>query len=95
MGKRNTVSTIRCPFFMVGVSAVIALLSDIGWLLFDTMIKTQDFWVYPLMYGSILTGLTLAVVLLIVGLYLYATDGLLHHEKKIIQRTEEKLCEKK
>ena len=88
--KISDVSIIRCPFFIAGLSAVFALGADLLWLVFDTVIKTKEFFVHPFWYGSIMFGLSAALLLVIIALYAYATDGLLKHEKKIILENSDK-----
>lgn len=88
--KISDVSIIRCPFFIAGISGLFALSADLLWLVFDTIIKTKEFFVHPFWYGSVMFGLTMAIIFLVIALYAYATDGLLKHEKKIILENDDK-----
>lgn len=77
---------IACPFVLAGVSAILALSADIFWLIFDTVIKTDEFVKHPIGYGIVLGGLSLAMLFLIIALIQYKKKGLLRHELKIMDR---------
>lgn len=77
---------ISCPFVLAGISAVTALGADIFWLIFDTVIKTDEFAKHPVGYGIVLGGLILAVIFLLIAIIQYKRKGLLKHELKIMDR---------
>lgn len=77
---------LSCPFVLAGVSAIMALGADIFWLIFDTVIKTDEFAKHPVGYGIVLGGLILAVIFLIIAIIQYKRVGLLRHELKIMDK---------
>jgi hypothetical protein len=79
-------SIVSCPFVLAGLSGITALGADIFWLIFDTVIKTDEFSKHPVEYSIVLGGLSLAMLLIILAVIQYKRRGLLKHELKIMGR---------
>lgn len=88
---------LHSPFGIAAIAGVmdltgglIATISDIAWLVFDTMIKTNEMGTHYMVYGSILIGLIWAAIHLTGGLLFtlycykkYKDNGLESHERKL------------
>lgn len=105
----NIKNLFHSPFGIAAVAGVcdlvggtVATLTDIYWLVFDTMIKTSEMSVHPIAYGSMLAGLIIAAVHLLFGLVFtiacyrrYKMSGLESHERKlVIEHIKETKCSK-
>ncbi len=74
---------LTCPFVLGCLSGITALIGDLFWLLFDTMIKTNDFMLHPFAYSTIGMLLLLGILLLLYGLIRYHFSGLEMYERKV------------
>ncbi len=78
----------------------LSVVSDIWWLAFDTLIKSQEFATHYIAYGFVMSGLVLAALILFAGIistiyliFKYSNSGILDaelkceliHKKEIIQ----------
>ncbi len=89
---------LKSPFGIAAVAGVldltggfIATISDIYWLVFDVVIKTDEITRHTLAYGSILGGLIFAAISLAGGLIFtilcykkYKESGLESHDRKLV-----------
>lgn len=87
----------KSPFLLCALSGIIALFSDLAWLILDIFIKTTDYEKYPISYIFILSMLSLSILLMMYSIYHHFITGLSNHEIGIQEeyRTQKKIEEKR